>query len=49
MVCYAKQAVPSLLTLLFPHKTAYFLNDSCDSYKRADENPKFHINKFNPF
>ena len=25
-------------TLLFPHKTAYFLNDRHDSYKNADVN-----------
>ena len=30
-------------TLSFPHKTAYFLNDSHDSYKNADGNSMFYI------
>ena len=33
---------------LFPHKTAYFLNDWHDSYKNADGNSKYHITKLFP-
>ena len=29
------------LLLLFPHKTAYFFNNSLNAYKNADENSKF--------
>ena len=36
-------------TLFFPHKTAYFSNISHDAYKNADDNPKFNINKLNPW
>ena len=32
-------------TQLFPHKTAYFLNDFCDSRKKSHGNSKFHITK----
>ena len=34
-------------TLLFPHKTAYFLNNSHNAYKNADSNSKFNITKLN--
>ena len=34
-------------TLLFPHKTAYFLNKSYDMYKNADCDSKFTITKSN--
>ena len=36
-------------TLLFPHKTAYILNESYGSYKDADSNSKFYITKLIPF
>ena len=36
-------------TLLFPHKTAYFLNDRYDSYKNADCNSKSYVIKLIPF
>ena len=32
-------------TLLFPHKTAYLLNDRHDSYKNADGSSKSYITK----
>ena len=35
-------------TLLFPHKTAYFSNNSHNPYKTADGNSKFNITKLNP-
>ena len=35
--------------LLFPHKTAYFSNNSHDAYKNADGNSKFNITKLNPW
>ena len=35
-------------TLLFPHKTAYFSNNSHNAYKNADGNSKFNITKLNP-
>ena len=34
-------------TLLFPHKTAYFLNNSHNAYKNTDSNSKFNITKLN--
>ena len=34
-------------TLLFPHKTAYFSNNSHNAYKNADGNSKFNITKLN--
>ena len=34
-------------TLLFPHKTAYFSNNSHNAYKNADGNSKFNISKLN--
>ena len=36
-------------TLLFPHKTAYFSNNSHNAYKNADGNSKFNIAKLNPW
>ena len=36
-------------TLLFPHKTAYFSNNSHNAYKNADGNSKFNITKLNPW
>ena len=36
-------------TLLFPHKTAYFSNNSHDAYKNVDGNAKFNITKLNPW
>ena len=36
-------------TLLFPHKTAYFSNNSHNVYKNADDNSKFNITKLNPW
>ena len=36
-------------TLLFPHKTPYFLNYRHDSYKNADGNSKSYITKTTPF
>ena len=36
-------------TLLFPYKTACFLNESHDSFKNADSNSEFHITKLIPF
>ena len=36
-------------TLLFPHKTAYFSNNSHNPYKTADGNSKFNITKLNPW
>ena len=36
-------------TLLFSHKTAYFLNDRHDSYKNTDGNSKAYIAKLIPF
>ena len=36
-------------TLLFPHKTAYFLNEQHDSYKNADGNLKSYGTKLIPF
>ena len=41
-LCYSKQ------TLLFPHKTAYFLNNSHKAYKNAHGNSKLNITKLNP-
>ena len=35
-------------TLLFPHTTAYFSNNSHNVYKNADDNTKFNITKLNP-
>ena len=35
-------------TLLFPHKTTYFSNNSHNAYKNADGNSKFNITKLNP-
>ena len=35
------------LFLLFPHKTAYFSNNSHNAYKNADGNSKFNITKLN--
>ena len=32
---------------MFPHKTAYFLDNSHDTLKNADDS-KFHITKLNP-
>ena len=32
-------------TLLFPHKTGYYLNDQHDSYKNADGNSKSYTTK----
>ena len=34
-------------TLLFPHKTAYILNNSHGAYKNAVDNSKFNITKLN--
>ena len=34
--------------LLFPHKTAYFLNNLHEKYNNADGNSKFNITKLNP-
>ena len=34
-------------TLLFPNKTAYFLNNSHNAYKNADGNSKFNVTKLN--
>ena len=36
-------------TLLFPHKTTYFLNDRHGSYKNADGNSKSYRTKLIPF
>ena len=33
-------------TILFPHKTAYFMNNSHNAYKNVDVNSKFNITKF---
>ena len=35
--------------LLFPHKAAYFSNNSHNSYKNADGNSKFKLTKLNPW
>ena len=35
--------------LLFPHKTAYFSNNSHNTYKNADCNSKFNITNLNPW
>ena len=35
--------------LLFPHKTAYFSNNSDNAYENADCNWKFHITNLNPW
>ena len=35
--------------LLFPHKTAYFSNNSHNAYENADCNSKFHITNLNPW
>ena len=36
-------------TLLFPHKTAYFSNNSHNAYKNADGNSNFNLTKLNPW
>ena len=33
---------------MFPHKTAYFLDNSHDTLKNADDS-KFHVTKLNPW
>ena len=40
LVTQSKLSLIFTETLLFPHKTAYFLNDQHDSYKNADGNSK---------
>ena len=35
--------------LLFPHKTAYFSNNSHNAYENADCNSKFNITNLNPW
>ena len=35
--------------LLFPHKTAYFSNNSHNAYENADCNSKFKITNLNPW
>ena len=50
MVAYTKQSsLIFTITLLYPHKTAYFSNDAHDSYKNVDGNSKLHITKLIPF
>ena len=44
-VTQSKLSLISTETLLFPHKSASFLNDQLDSYKNADGNSKFYITK----
>ena len=47
-----KQSKLSLIlteTLLRPHKTAYFSNNSHNAYKNTDGNSKFNITKLNPW
>ena len=36
-------------TLLFLHKTTYFLNNSYDAYNNANGNSEFNITKLNPW
>ena len=46
-VTQSKLSIIFTKTLLFPHKTAYFLSDSQNAYKNADVNTKFNITKLN--
>ena len=49
---FVKESKLSLIfskTLLFPHKTAYFSNNSHDAYKNAHDSSKFNITKLNPW
>ena len=46
-VTQSKLSIIFTKTLLFPHKTAYFLSDSHNAYKNADGNTKFNITKLN--
>ena len=47
--CYTKQDVINFFkTLLFPHKTAYFSNNSHNAYKNADGNSKINITNKTP-
>ena len=45
----SRQSLILTKTLLFPHKPAYFLNESHDSYKNEDNNSKFYITNLIPF
>ena len=47
VVTQSKLSLIFTKTLLLPHKTAYFLNDSHDAYKNVDGNSKFNITKLN--
>ena len=49
IVTESKLSLIFVETLLFPHKTAYFLNDRHDSYKNADGNSKSYMTKLIPF
>ena len=49
---FVRQSQQSLFftkTFLFPHKTAYFLNNSQNAHKNTDDNSKFYTINLNPW
>ena len=47
-VAESKLSLIFTIALLFPHKTAYFLNNSYKAYKNAAGNSKFNTTELNP-
>ena len=47
-VTESKLSLIFIKTLLLPHKTTYFSNNSDNAHKNADDNSKFNITKLNP-